>query len=160
MALDEMAKKTALLMIPYGLYVLGTNDDGRLNAATVNFVTQASFKPPLTAVGVKVDSASFDFIKSSRAFSLSILGSGQKDLAFNFFKAVDAEGDRIGGQAFETAETGAPIIKAAPAWVDCKATDIVERGDHAVVVGEVVAAGVREETKILTMDECGVKYGG
>ena len=46
--MDEGAKKTALRMIPYGLYVLTAEDeDQNISAATVNGVTQASFKPPL-----------------------------------------------------------------------------------------------------------------
>ena len=37
--------KTALRMIPYGLYVLTSESkDGRIAAATINWVTQASFK--------------------------------------------------------------------------------------------------------------------
>ena len=35
--MDENAKKTALRMIPYGLYVMTAEDkDGRISAATVN----------------------------------------------------------------------------------------------------------------------------
>jgi len=46
--MDEDAKKTALRMIPYGLYVLTAEDeDQNISTATVNWVTQASFKPPL-----------------------------------------------------------------------------------------------------------------
>ncbi len=42
--MDEDAKKTALRMIPYGIYVLtGRTDSGEVTAATVNWVTQASF---------------------------------------------------------------------------------------------------------------------
>lgn len=158
--LDEAAKKTALRMIPYGLYVLGTCAESRINAATINWVSQASFQPPLVMVGVKADSGSHALLKAGGAFSLSILGSGQKDVAFNFFKSVDADGRQIGGEPYETGVTGAPILSCAPAWVECRVTDIVERGDHSVVVGEVVAAGLGRETKALTMEECGVSYGG
>ena len=53
-------------MIPYGLYVMTAEDkDGRISAATVNWVTQASFKPPLVAVGVKADSQIHDIIKTA-----------------------------------------------------------------------------------------------
>src|SRR5262249_49774697 len=45
--MDEKAKKQALLMIPYGLFVLGAAHGGKQTAATVNWVTQASFNPPL-----------------------------------------------------------------------------------------------------------------
>ena len=63
-AVDEAAKKTALRMIPYGLYVLTAQGrDGAVAAATVNWVTQASFAPPLVAVGVKVDSGAHPIIK-------------------------------------------------------------------------------------------------
>jgi flavin reductase (DIM6/NTAB) family NADH-FMN oxidoreductase RutF len=50
------AKKTVLRMIPYGIYVL-TADDGQGNiaAATVNWVTQSAFAPPLVVVGVKTE---------------------------------------------------------------------------------------------------------
>ena len=56
--MDEDAKKTALRMIPYGMYVLTSkSQDGQeVSAATVNWLTQTSFAPPLVAVGVKGDS--------------------------------------------------------------------------------------------------------
>ncbi len=42
--MDANAKKTALRMIPYGLYVLTAEaKDGRVAAATVNWVTQTAF---------------------------------------------------------------------------------------------------------------------
>ncbi len=56
--MDDAAKKTALRMIPYGIYVLTAEaSDGSLAAATVNWVTQTSFDPALVAVGVKADSS-------------------------------------------------------------------------------------------------------
>jgi len=51
--MNEDAKKTALRMIPYGLYVLtAEGKNGGLAAATVNCVTQAAFPPPLVVMGV------------------------------------------------------------------------------------------------------------
>lgn len=158
--MDEQAKKTALRMIPYGLYVLGVKDGDQISAATINWVTQASFTPPLLAMGIKTDAAGFALLKKKVPFALSILGTGQKDTAFAFFKPTEQDGDKINGYAYETQENGAPILVDAPAWVEAKVTDIVERGDHAVVVAEVTAAGVRSETKVLTLEECGVAYGG
>ena len=52
--MDEEAEKAALRMISYGMYVLTSDSkDGRdVGAATVNWLTQTSFPPPLVAVGV------------------------------------------------------------------------------------------------------------
>ena len=141
--MDANSKKTALRMIPYGLYVLtaGTKD-GRVAAATVNWVTQASFEPPLVAVGVKADSGAHALIKETNAFALNVLGKGQGPLAFTFFKPAEVKGDTISGEKFRTGTTGAPILASTPAFVECRLVGTVEKGDHSVFVGEVVEAGV------------------
>jgi flavin reductase (DIM6/NTAB) family NADH-FMN oxidoreductase RutF len=156
----EAAKKTALLMIPYGLYVLGTKHGDEIDAGTVNWVTQCSFKPPLVAMGVKKDSRLYGQLVASKQFSLSFLETGQKDIAFSFFKPVTVEGNSISGQQFETAQTGAPIISAAPAWVEGRVVGEIQIGDHSCVVGEVTNAGLKREAPILMLDETGFKYGG
>ncbi|MCS7296133.1 MAG: flavin reductase family protein [Chloroflexota bacterium] len=158
--MDEQAKKTALRMIPYGLYVLGVGKGERSTLSTVNWLTQASFQPPLVVVGVKQGTHTYDLLKEHGAFAVSVLGTGQKDIAFAFFRHVEPKEGKFGDYEFETAVTGAPILRAAPAWFECRLTDTIERGDHAIVVGEVIEAGVRAATKALTMEECGVTYGG
>ncbi len=162
--MDEQAKKTALRMIPYGLYVLTS----RGVAATVNWVTQASFEPPLVVVAVKADSRIYGAIRSSRAFALNFLGKDQGDVAYAFFKSVESDARQIGGYEYELGRTGSPLLRIVPAFVECHVTDVVERGDHAVVVGEVVEAGVRREPEgrpdeaILWLRDLGPKifYGG
>jgi flavin reductase (DIM6/NTAB) family NADH-FMN oxidoreductase RutF len=163
------AKKTALRMIPYGIYVL-TSDDGKgtVAAATVNWVTQASFSPPLVAVGVKTDSGAYQAISTSRAFALNMLGKDQKGVAFTFFKPTEVSDGKLSGQPYRKGTTGAPILADASAAVECRVVSIVEQGDHHVVVGEVVEAQVmkppsgRPDAAILEMKDLGenVFYGG
>ena len=167
--MNEDAKKTALRMIPYGIYVL-TADDGKGNvaAATVNWVTQTAFAPPLVVVGVKTDSGAYGLVKSTGNFALNMLGKEHKGVAFTFFKPTRFEDGKLSGQAIHKRSTGVPILDAAPASVECKVTSIVEQGDHHIVVGEVVDAHVakpitgRPDTAILEMKELGdnVFYGG
>jgi flavin reductase (DIM6/NTAB) family NADH-FMN oxidoreductase RutF len=167
--MDANAKKTALRMIPYGLFVLtGRTKDGRVSAATVNWVTQASFEPPLVVVGVKADSSSHEVIKEARAFALNVLGKGQQAAAFNFFKPAAVEGSKVSGEAFRLGSTGAPLLESTPAFVECKLIETVERGDHSIFVGQVVDAGVsrapegRADDATLWLRELGEKtfYGG
>ena len=167
--MDTDAKKTALRMIPYGLYVLTAEGaDGKVAAATVNWVTQASFVPPLVVVGVKSDSGAHALIKQAGAFALNMLGKGQQSLAFAFFKSHERDGQTIGGEPFRAGTTGAPILEKAPAFVECKLVDTVERGDHSIFVGEVVEAGVaqalegRPDDATLWLRDLGEKtfYGG
>jgi flavin reductase (DIM6/NTAB) family NADH-FMN oxidoreductase RutF len=167
--MDADAKKTALRMIPYGLYVLTSETaDGNVAAATVNWVTQTSFEPPLVIVGVKADSSAHDVVKQAGAFALNVLGKGQQDLAFAFFKPAAREGDSIGGQPVRAGSTGAPILEAAPAWIECRLVETLEKGDHSAFLGEVVDAGVaqqpegRADDATLVLKDLGDKtfYGG
>jgi flavin reductase (DIM6/NTAB) family NADH-FMN oxidoreductase RutF len=167
--MEAEAKKTALRMIPYGLYVLtAEGKDGKVAAATVNWVTQTAFQPPLVVVGVKADSGAHTIIKDSRVFALNILGKHQKGQAFTFFKPLEREGNSIGGEAFHKGSLGAPILDNAPAFVECKLVDIIEKGDHSIFVGEVQDAGVkaqpagRPDDVTLTLKDLGDKvfYGG
>ena len=167
--MDADAKKTALRMIPYGLYVLtAESEDGGVTASTVNWVTQASFAPPLVAVGVKADSTAHEVIKKAGNFALNILGKGQDSLAFAFFKPVEREGNSIGGESFTAGKTGAPLLSAAAAYVECSLVETLEKGDHSVFLGEVVEAGVareipgRADAATLALADLGEKtfYGG
>jgi flavin reductase (DIM6/NTAB) family NADH-FMN oxidoreductase RutF len=162
-------KKTALRMIPYGLFVLtAAKPDGTVAAGTVNWVTQASFAPPLVVVGVKTDSGAHAIIKETGAFALNVLGKGQQALAYTFFKPAERKGDTISGEPFKAGTTGAPILANAPAFVECRLVSTVEQGDHSVFVGEVVEAGVRTpptgraDDATLWLKELGDKvfYGG
>lgn len=166
--MDAEAKKTALRMIPYGLYVLTAAHDGEIAAATINWVTQASFEPPLVVAGVKADSESYRVLRDSGAFALNVLGKGQGEIAYTFFKPSVVEGSTINGQPFHAGATGSPILETTPAFVECRVLDRIERGDHAIVVGEVVEAGVasppqgRADDATLWMKDLGerIYYGG
>jgi flavin reductase (DIM6/NTAB) family NADH-FMN oxidoreductase RutF len=163
------AKKTVLRMIPYGIYVL-TADDGKGNvaAATVNWVTQSAFAPPLVVVGVKADSGAYAVVKAAKAFALNMLGKEQKGVAFTFFKPTQVSEGKLSGQAYRKGTTGAPILVDAPGAVECRVTSVVEQGDHHIIVGEVIEAHLnrppagRPDAAILEMKDLGdnVFYGG
>ncbi len=166
--MDDDAKKTALRMIPYGIYVMTAENDGEIAAATVNWVTQTAFAPPLVVVGAKADSGAYSIAKGAGHFALNMLGKGQQGLAFGFFKPATWDGDTISGEPFHVGSSGAPILDNAIASVECKIVEIVERGDHHILVGEVIDANVakqpegRADEAILEMKELGdnVFYGG
>ena len=167
--MDPTTKKAVLRMIPYGLYVLtGETPDGEIAAATVNWVTQVSFQPPLIVVGVKADSSAHGVIKTAKTFALNVLGKGQQAMAFTFFKPALREGDKISNEPFHRGTTGAPIIDTCPAFIECKLTDTVEKGDHSIFVGEVVEVGLaatisgRADDATLRLKDLGpnVFYGG
>ncbi len=167
--MDPDTKKTVLRIIPYGIYVVTAKTAaGEIAAATVNWVTQTSFEPPLVAIAVKADSGPLNVIREAGNFALNFLGKGQQGFAFAFFKPANADDGTINGEAYQDGATGAPILDGAPANIECKLVDIIAHGDHHLVLGEVVNAEAklpiegRPDVAGLHMNELGdnVFYGG
>jgi flavin reductase (DIM6/NTAB) family NADH-FMN oxidoreductase RutF len=160
--MDATTKKSALRMISNGLYLLTVQGQGRYNASTISWLSQASFEPPLVMVGVRVDTLTHTILEESRQFAINVLAVGQRDLAQVFFKHAEYEEGKLSGYAFEPGPvTGAPLFLDAPAWFECKFVDEVKGGDHTVVVAEVVEAGVRNsDITPMTLRDTSWHYGG
>ena len=64
--------------------------------------------------------------------------------------------------------TGAPVLERAPASIECRLVDSVERGDHSIFVGEVVEVTLakqpegRADDATLCLKDLGpnIFYGG
>jgi flavin reductase (DIM6/NTAB) family NADH-FMN oxidoreductase RutF len=158
--MDPSQKKKALRMVSYGLYVVTAHAGEKYAAGTVTWLSQCSFTPPLVMAGIRRDGALYKVIKASHAFTVHVVGKGQKKLATTFFKTAEVDGDKLSGYLFEAGKTGSPVLTDAAAWFECRVVDVMKHGDHAVFVAEVVAAGVRHEEEPLTVRAAGFAYGG
>ena len=161
--MDEKAKKHALRMIPYGLYVLTarTGEAGPdVNAATVSWLSQASFDPPRIIIGLRNDSGIWQRVQDASTFVINILGQGQKGLASDFFRHAELEDGRLSGHAIHTGLTGAPILDEVPAYLECRVLQAVDAGDHTFFLADVVDAGVQNDLPALDLSATGWRYGG
>ena len=158
--MDEEAKKTVLRMIPHGLYELGAGQGDDLGKATINWVTQTAFAPPLVVMGVKGDSNTHALMKSTNKFALSMLKTGQKDLAYAFFEPSAPEGGKINGFDYTAAANGCPTLNDAAGNVAGDIVEVAERGGHSVFIGEVTEATLHDASKPLTLKEIGANNGG
>jgi flavin reductase (DIM6/NTAB) family NADH-FMN oxidoreductase RutF len=113
-------------------------------------------------MGVKADTLTHAMVESSRLFAINLLEVGQTEMAQTFFKQVQHIGDQLSGYTFEPGPaTGAPIFLDAPAWFECRVTDMLKRGDHTVVVAQVVEAGVRQAAaQTMALRDTAWHYGG
>jgi len=160
--MDLEAKKIALRKIPHGIFVVGVKQDAQLNAFTATWLTQVSFTPPLVALGLKKDTLSFQMIQKDPVFSVNILGKNHKPIAEHFVRPATTVGEKLKGIRYQLGKTGAPILDDAIAYFECEVKEIANAlGDHAVIIGEVVEAGVRNKDEpTLTLMDTGWHYGG
>ena len=159
--MNEPAKKKLLQMIPHALYILTAEANGKHAASTISWMTQASFKPPLIVLGVRADSFTFDILKQSSNFVLNYLGENQKDIAQKFFKHVEPIGNTIAGEPFVHSPLHKlPVFTHMAGYLECTIVNIVEHGDHAVVVAEVLEAELSQANGLLLLSTTGWSYGG
>ena len=147
-------------MVPYGLYLGGAVLRGRPHAFLLSWLSQCSFEPPLVMMGLKRDSHAHAMVLEERVFSVNVLDASQKAVAASFLKHADLDGDRLAGHRFQPGKTGCPVFDEAAAWLECKVLHTWEHGDHTVVVGQVVEAGVRRAGRALTHADTPWHYGG
>jgi flavin reductase (DIM6/NTAB) family NADH-FMN oxidoreductase RutF len=158
--MDPTQKKNALRKLTYGLYVATSRDAESTAGGTINWLSQASFEPPLIMAGIKRDSRLHQAIENSKAFAVHVVGKSQKNLATSFFKGATEENGKLNGYDFAPGATGSPVLKDPPAWFECRVLDAIRRGDHTIFVAEVVEAGVRSEEEPLTIRDAGFTYAG
>jgi flavin reductase (DIM6/NTAB) family NADH-FMN oxidoreductase RutF len=161
-AMDPKTKQKTLRLLTNGMYVLTSRGlNGQLGAATVSWVSQSSFKPPLLMVAIRKDSNVLRCLRESRIAALHVLGAGQRDIAQKFFRPSKASSTKLNDEPFFEGKTSAPILKNLPAYVECKALDILEEyGDHAIAILEVVEAELTAPIEPLTVGDSPWEYGG
>ena len=159
--MDPASRRIVLRMLTNGVYVMTARSGDHFGAATVTWVSQASFKPPLLMAAVRPDSNVFTCLRDSGVAAVHILGEGQVEMARQFFAPTRVEDGGINGEPFRRGPTGAPILNNARAYLECRVRRIFEGiGDHALVIMEVVDAQCRKQTRPLTIADTPWEYGG
>lgn len=129
--------------------------------ATVSWLSQASFKPPLIMAAIRTNINVFQCLSRSRVAVVHIVDSDQQSLAQKFFSSTRSGADGINGEPFQDGKTSAPVLRQVGAYVECNVRRIIEgEGDHAVVLLEVLEAECCGPIRPLTIRESPWEYGG
>lgn len=158
--MDETAKRTALRMLTYGLYVVTVRHKDHENGFTANWLTQVSFDPPMLAASVENDSHSIDIIRGTGLFTVNVLASGQRELAGLLGKQWEKAPDKLAQVAYHAGPNGCAVLDDALAYLECEVAGSVAAGDSTVFAARIVGAGVQREDDPLTMAEAGFRHAG
>ena len=163
--MSEDAMKDVLKMMPYGFYSITSKAEDNVNAMVANWVTQVSFEPRLLAIGLQKTCYTHELIEKGGVFAVNIFRKEDVETIKPFTKSRAKNPDKMNEASFEPApETGCPILDGAAAYIECRVVRIVDTGgDHDIVVGEVVAAGVYkpgDASEMLSLPDLGWSYAG
>lgn len=158
--MDAGIRKRTLRLLSNGVYVITSSSGARHGGATVTWVSQASFKPPLVMAAIRPNSNVFKCLVESGVAAVHILDCGQQDVATRFFSPTKVVDHTMNDEPFVPGLTGAPILRNAAAYFEGAVRHIFTLGDHAVVVLEVVEAACHSEVRPLTVAGSPWEYGG
>lgn len=133
-----------------GVTVVAARHGPLLAGMTANAIASISVDPPLMMASISQRSETHVAVIGSHAFAISVLGTEQQWLAECFAQPTTADKlKRFCDAPWHEAETGSPILEGALAYFDCRLVDRYGAGDHTIFVGEIAAAGYREDTQPL-----------
>lgn len=155
------AKKSILRHFPYGLYVVTVAHGGEEHGMTANWVTQASFEPPMLAVAVENTAKTIGMIRDSHHFAVNVLRKSQRDLAGKLGRTSEQAPQKLKGVKTKPGPAAdTPVLAESLGWVECRLVTTLPAGDHTLVLGEVIEAGVEHDDEALTLQDAGFSYSG
>jgi len=113
---------------------------------TVTAFSSLSLEPPLILVCLDKRAKLHDQLGKGGFFAVHVLSEGQELISRRF--AV-SEGDQFAGLAYTTGVSGAPLLDACLAVIECRITDLLPGGDHTIFVAEVESSVIREGKPLL-----------
>jgi flavin reductase (DIM6/NTAB) family NADH-FMN oxidoreductase RutF/rubredoxin len=142
----------ALYPISYGLYVVGARKDDKINAQIANTVIQVCSEPPTISVCINKGNLTYEYIKSSKVFTVSVLA---QDAPLKFIGSFGFRSGRdvnkFENVKYRTGETKAPVVlEHALSVMEAKVVNEADAGTHTIFVGELVAAEVLREGEPMT----------
>ncbi|WP_159876463.1 flavin reductase [Aquitalea denitrificans] len=135
-AIDAMEFRKTLGAFVTGVTVVSTRqEDGTPRGFTANSFTSVSLDPALVLICIGKSAASYPVFSAAAHFSISILAEDQKQLSSLF---ASKAADKFEQVAWHQGLTGSPVIDGAAAWFDCATHQVVEAGDHIILIGRVL----------------------
>jgi 3-hydroxy-9,10-secoandrosta-1,3,5(10)-triene-9,17-dione monooxygenase reductase component len=144
--IDAARFRQVLGHFPTGVTVITAGPaEGPVGMAVGSF-TSLSLEPPQVLFCAGNASTSWPRIREHGSFSVNILAEDQEDVSRVFASKC---ADKFAEIGWHHSRAGNPQINGALAWIECRIGNIVESGDHSIVIGEVDELSVTHEGRPL-----------
>lgn len=139
---DAAKFRQVLGHFPTGVTIITSMHEGQPAGFAVGSFASLSLEPPQVLFCAGKSSSTWPKIQAAGQFCVNILADDQEDVSRVFASKAPDKFAEIG---WKHSGNGSPIINGVLAFVDCTLGDVVESGDHFVVVGVVDDLDVTHE---------------
>jgi len=142
----------ALYNLSYGVFVLGANNNGAINACITNTCIQVASEPTRVAISVLNKNLTCYMVKEGGKFTVSVLDNTCTfDLIKHFGMQSGVDVNKFADFPYEKTEDGVPYIKQSVcALLECKVVSHQDLGSHTLFIAEVTDAKVLSSNPPLT----------
>ncbi len=141
-ACDTKSLRSAFGSFMTGVTVVTTVDaTGEPRGFTANSFTSVSLDPPLLLVCIAKAAASAAVFAAAPGFAVNILGEDQKEVSGIF---ASKRPDKFAGVDWAASANGQPLIAGSLAWFDCARREVIDAGDHVILMGAIRGFASRE----------------
>jgi len=134
---------TALHQIGYGIYIISSKKENKINGQIANTVFQITSEPPTIAISINKENYTHECISHSKVFAVSVL---EQDVSMKFIGKFGficgRDEDKFTGIKYKIGVTGSPIIlDNTLAFLEAEVVQEIDVGTHTLFVGKIVNAG-------------------
>src|SRR5690606_23479066 len=134
-AIDPAVFRETLGHYPTGVAVAtGIEPSGAPSGMRVGTFSSVSLDPPLVSFAPQRSSRTFAALRESTTFCVNVLAADQEELCRRM--AAGGE-DKFATIDWSPGPGGAPVLDGVVAWIECDWEQVVEAGDHYIVLGGV-----------------------
>jgi 3-hydroxy-9,10-secoandrosta-1,3,5(10)-triene-9,17-dione monooxygenase reductase component len=130
------AFRRAMSRLPTGVTVVTAHGPDGRSGLTANAVVSLSLDPPLMLACLDRGSRTLRAVEHAGRFGITVLASGQADVARAFSTKAEMHEKWEGIEWRE--RDGVPALEGGVAWVACELRDVLGGGDHVIVTGAVL----------------------
>lgn len=127
--------RSAMRHYPAGVTVVTLNSENGPVGFTATSFASLSLQPPLISFNIAHTSSSIAALLRADSVVVHFLGEHQQHIAQRF--ARSAEERFTDHSLWTTLDTGEPVLHGTPIWVRATVHQLIELGDHTLVVGLV-----------------------
>ncbi|CQD23160.1 NADH-FMN oxidoreductase [Mycolicibacterium conceptionense] len=129
--LSPTSLREAFGHFPSGVIAIAAEVDGTLVGLAASTFVPVSLDPPLVSFCVQNSSTTWPKLKDLPSLGISVLGEAHDEAARTLAAKT---GDRFAGLETESRESGAVFIHGTSVWLESAIEQLVEAGDHTIVV--------------------------
>jgi flavin reductase (DIM6/NTAB) family NADH-FMN oxidoreductase RutF len=136
---DGADYRKALSCFATGVTVVTTHWAGQDWGMTCNSFNSVSLEPRLVLWSIRRASHSLEAFTQAGHFTISVLAESQQALAGQF--ATGSMTERFAGAPTQRQPSGGLRLDDCAAWFDCQLHQLIEAGDHCILLGAVTDFG-------------------